>query len=580
VAHLSTRRLSCGFLAHSEDVDVREEDGLVCLARGDCRFDDPSLSDLAASSGAAAAWLSAFQRHRDRAPLLAHGRFAVVVVESAARSVTIATDRFATWPVCFSLIGDSLIFADRADALTTAPQLSAQSLFDYLFFHMIPAPATIFAQIERVPPAHLLLFHRGELECHPYWVARFHERARPSLEQSREQFLGIVERAVAREAAGHHAGAYLSGGTDSSTVAGMLGKVQGRPAKTYSIGFDAAGYDEMAYARIAARHFSTDHHEYYVSPADLLEGIPRIASHYEQPFGNSSALPALICAERAKQDGIDKMLAGDGGDELFGGNSRYATQRVFGWYGDIPSVLRSRVIERLLSTPTPTRIPVLKKAVSYVKQARVPMPDRLQSYNQVLRIGVAEIFEEGFLAAVDADEPLAAQRQFWASLEAESLINRMLAFDWRYTLADNDLPKVLGTTQMAGIDVGFPLLADELLEFSLDLPPEWKLKGLTLRWFFKEALRGFLPIEIIQKKKHGFGLPFGLWTTQNTALHALASDSLSALGERRVIRRQFLKALLDTRLNEHPSYYGEMVWILMMLELWIQNHAPSWRFDG
>jgi asparagine synthase (glutamine-hydrolysing) len=156
----------------------------------------------------------------------------------------------------------------------------------------------------------------------------------------------------------------------------------------------------------------------------------------------------------------------------------------------------------------------------------------------------------------------------------------MLALDWRYTLADNDLPKVLGTAQLAGIDVGFPLLADELLDFSLGLPPEWKLRGLTLRWFFKEALREFLPIEIIRKKKHGFGLPFGVWAVRNEGLRELAGNALRALGERRVFRAQFIEELLSNRLAEHPGYYGEMVWIFMMLELWLEHHAPSWRFDG
>jgi asparagine synthase (glutamine-hydrolysing) len=148
----------------------------------------------------------------------------------------------------------------------------------------------------------------------------------------------------------------------------------------------------------------------------------------------------------------------------------------------------------------------------------------------------------------------------------------MLAYDWRYTLAEADLPKVRGSTQLAGVEVGFPFLEQALVDFSLALPTDYKLKGLKLRWFFKEALRGFLPDEIITKKKQGFGLPFGVWATRHAGLKAFAADSLHALAARGIVRREFVQPLLDAQLPAHPGYYGEMVWILMMLEQWMRSH--------
>lgn len=152
----------------------------------------------------------------------------------------------------------------------------------------------------------------------------------------------------------------------------------------------------------------------------------------------------------------------------------------------------------------------------------------------------------------------------------------MTTFDWRYTLAENDLPKVCGTTRLAGLDVGFPMLDDELLAFSLRLPVDYKLKGLKLRWFFKEALRGFLPDEIITKKKQGFGLPFGVWATRNESLLQLASKSVRGLVDRGILRADFVETLLARHLYEHPGYFGEMIWISMMLEQWFQAHAPNY----
>jgi asparagine synthase (glutamine-hydrolysing) len=357
----------------------------------------------------------------------------------------------------------------------------------------------------------------------------------------------------------------------------LLSEAAGAPVSTYSIGFDAEGYDEMAYARIAARHFGTDHHEYYVTPDDLVRSIGQVAASFDQPFGNSSVLPAFHCARVAREDGVTKLLAGDGGDELFGGNTRYALQRVFSWYGHVPGIVRRGLMEPVLGQGALKRVPLLRKAAGYVEQARVPMPDRLQMYNLLRRIGMDVVLTPSFLAQVDPADALRQQREVWASSDAASQIDRTLAFDWRYTLAESDLPKVRSATRLAGVDVGFPFLDRALLEFSMRLPSEYKLKGLKLRWFFKEALRDFLPHEIITKKKHGFGLPFGAWVSRHAGLQHLAKDSLGSLSTRGIVRPEFIRTLVTDLLPAHPGYYGEMVWILLMLEQWLQHHAP--RFN-
>ena len=147
----------------------------------------------------------------------------------------------------------------------------------------------------------------------------------------------------------------------------------------------------------------------------------------------------------------------------------------------------------------------------------------------------------------------------------------------RYTLAESDLPKVRGTTALAGLGVGFPMLDDELLAFSMRLPPQYKLNRLRLRWFFKEALRGFLPDEVITKKKQGFGLPFGVWATRHAGLRELASDSVRSFATRGIVRPDFVKQLLGTHLPAHPHYYGTLVWILMMAEQWMRVHTPDYK---
>jgi len=508
------------------------------------------------------------------------GGFAFGHQDAATGRTLLAVDRFAMRTLCYRVQEGRLRFAERADDLVGPDDaLDPQAVFDYLYFHCIPSPRTVFKDVMRLPAGHMAWFERGELTVEPYWTATFEDQGRApvSFDALRDEFRATLEAAVKRDLDGGIPACFLSGGTDSSTVAGMIGKAAGQAAHTYSIGFEAQGYDEMAFARIAAKHFGTVHHEYYVTPDDLVKSIADVAQSYDQPFGNSSALPAYYCAKVARENGVTRMLAGDGGDELFGGNSRYAKQRVFGWYQGVPAPLRSGLMEPVLERTPLGNLPLLKKGKSYVEQAKVPMPERDEMYNLVLRLGLDNVLTPEFLSRIDDRAPARLRRQVWDMARTGSEVNRTLAFDWRFTLADSDLPKVRGTTALAGVSVRFPFLADEVLAFSLKLPADYKLKGLKLRWFFKEALRGFLPDEIITKKKQGFGLPFGVWANKHAGLKALALDSLASLRERGIVRPDFITTLVEKRLPEHPGYYGEMVWILMMLEQWLRKARPDGR---
>jgi asparagine synthase (glutamine-hydrolysing) len=510
----------------------------------------------------------------EQAAAQAQGAFAVGMALPDGR-LFLAVDRFAVQTLCWRKGPEGLRFAERADQLG-GRDIDPQALFDYLYFHVIPSPRTIFDGVHRLPAGHLALHDGAEVSVKPYWTPRFVVPQRVSYDELRTEFRSLLKDAVRRQLGAGTPACFLSGGTDSSTVAGQIREVAGRVV-SYSIGFDAQGYDEMEYARIAARHFGAEHHEYYVTPDDLVRSIGDVAGSFDQPFGNSSVLPAHYCALKARADGVQKLLAGDGGDELFGGNSRYATQRLYGLYGQLPGALRAGLVEPLLSVPGAQHVSLLRKGRNYIRDAKVPLPDRLQHYNLLHRLGFADVLAPGFLGLVQTASPLQQQRAVWAAAQAEHEVDRMLAYDWRYTLAESDLPKVNGATRLAGLEVGYPLLDDSLLDFALRLPPSYKLRGFKLRWFFKEALRDFLPPEIIAKQKKGFGLPFGVWANQHAGLKALALDSLGAMGERGIVRCEFVRQLVEQHLPQHPGYYGEMVWILMMLEQWLRQHVPNYR---
>lgn len=505
------------------------------------------------------------------------GDFAIAFWDARSRRGWIAIDRIGVHQLVYTRLGDDLIFASSLDGLAAFPgiarEVSTQALFDYLYYHVTPGPGTVFTGQHRVPPGHCVEFGDGaHREPQPYWALRFQEQPGRPLEPLKAQFRELVRGAVQECAEGDKVGAFLSGGTDSSTVSGMLASLGRGPARTFSIGFDVEGYDEMSYARIAARHFGCEHHEYYVTPNDVVAALPRIAATYDQPFGNASAVPTYFCARFAREHGIHRLLAGDGGDELFGGNERYSKQYLLGLYERVPAALRRSALEPLLLASTPLhRAPPLRKLRSYIEQARPTMPQRYESYNLLNHLGTDKVFERDFLAAIDADHPEKLLVQAHAPFAQDSLVNQMLAIDLRFVLADGDLPKVTRMCELGQVDVAFPLLDDRLLQFSTGLSADLKLRRTQLRWFFKQALADFLPHEVITKQKHGFGLPVGAWLVSHAPLRQLAADSIATLRSRRLVQPKFVDDLLNNKLGEHPAYYGAMVWVLMMLGLWLDS---------
>lgn len=506
------------------------------------------------------------------------GDFALVVIDSEACEALLAIDRFGIRNLVYQADHRGVIFGSTCDVVRRHPAadegIDQQAVYDYTYFHAVPGPKTIFRRQQRLLPGQFLRWSRGSFSVRSYWTMKFAAEA-GSVSDFKPRFREVLRNAVKTAADGASCGAFLSGGTDSSTVAGLLGSVTGAPAKTYSIGFAVPGYDEMDYARIASRHFGTEHHEYYVTADDVVEALPAIAAAYDQPFGNASAVAAFYCARLAKSDGVSRLLAGDGGDELFGGNSRYAKQYLLSFYEKVPAPLRTGIIEPLLlSARWPAAVPLLGKLQSYVEQASRPMPARYDSYNLVDHLGPQAMFTHEFLASVDRGAPLKMLSDVYSDFSHASLINQMLGIDMKFTLADSDLPKVTRMCELAGVEVAFPMLDEAVVDLSARLPANLKLRGTGLRYFFKEALRDFLPHQVLQKEKHGFGLPVGAWITTHPGLRALAGDCLTSLKQRGIVAPAFIDRLLAEHLKIHAAYFGTMVWVLIMLELWFQKHAP------
>jgi asparagine synthase (glutamine-hydrolysing) len=545
------------------------EGDLAAVITGRPSFAKPELQKLPAASALLALW----RQHGRDAPKHIHGTFALAVLDREDQSVFLALDRIGAEKLAFSAKPSGMVFASQADMVAAHPavgrELDPQGLFNFLYFYQVPAPGSVFKGVEKLLPAQWAFWKKGELTKGYYWALHYRDEPRHDFAAQSERFHTLLRESVSRAKGDDNAAAFLSGGTDSSTVSGVLKEIAGK-VETYSIGFDADGFDEMEYARLAAKRFGLDMHEYYLKPADIVEAIPLIASHYDEPFANESAVPTYFCAKLAAADGFKVMLAGDGGDEIFGGNARYAKQKVFEVYHQIPAALRSGLIEPLANLPGLSALPPFAKAQSYIRQANIPLPERMESYNYVYRQPLAEMFTPGFLDSVNSHQPSALLKEVYDRADTTSYINRMLHLDIKFTLADSDLRKVGAMTEAAGIDVRYPLLDDAMMDFSGEVPPDWKVKGQYLRWFFKTALKGFLPDEIINKSKHGFGLPFGVWAKDYAPLRERIEDRLSDLKKRNILQPAYIDLVRNEHMSGHATYFGKMIWNMMILEEWLQ----------
>jgi asparagine synthase (glutamine-hydrolysing) len=468
--------------------------------------------------------------------------------------------------------------------LPKAPRIDPAAVHEYLQYSCIPAPRTIYEGVFRLPPG-CRLERRRETTITPYWDMSYREAGKQSEDAWAESVLGSVRSAVSLNLTGiddtQKAGCFLSGGTDSSSIAALIGESTGCPPNTFSIGFDDPRYNEIHYARIAAKRVKARHHEYFVTPGDILNLVHRAAKAYDEPFGNSSIIPTYFCARLAADHGISHLLAGDGGDELFGGNSRYVSDQVFQRYARIPAWMRRRIIEPMIAV-APPKTRFKRSAASYVRRSSIPAPQRYFSYSLVSSFAPEKLFTGDFLRFASENDSLAPACRHWSAADADDDLNRWLYLDLKIIITDNDLRKVTTMSRLAGVQPRYPLLEPTLAELTGSIPTALKVRGSQLRYLFKRAMRDVLPPEIIKKSKHGFGLPFSVWVGEIKPLRDLAFDVLGSAQcrQRGYFRPGILEWLWSQYQNVHRPYYGDLLWVFMMLELWHMNHGSNQQTAG
>jgi asparagine synthase (glutamine-hydrolysing) len=550
----------------------------VAAIEGYPQWSNRDLSDLARSQGHAKALLAAY---RMKGPALfdqLRGAFSFAVIDLSRKEALCAIDRFGIQTLCYAQPGsDLIVFGSTTDAVRAHPGVGAtvapQSIFDFLYFvDRVPAPATIYREQRKLAPGEYLLAGLGQMRVENYWRMPYRTTCPvdevTAAEELRERLRDAVAASLSAED-GHRVGAFLSGGLDSSSVVGVAAALLPTKLKTFTIGFPVEGFDETYYADIAARHFETQHQTYYLRAEDVVDIVSRAAHIYDEPFANSSIVPAYHCARMAPAAGVDMMLAGDGGDELFAGNKRYVEDRIFDHYQKLPAILRRGVLDPMARRFSFPKAPgPLGKAMRYAALAQRPVADRVTD-NLFRTLAPAQVLTAEVLREIDSNAPLALAAEIYDGPKDASKVQRMMQFDLRLTLADSDLRKVCRMCELAGVRPRFPFLNDDLAEFSARLPESILLQGGKLRQFYKQAMRNFLPDAIIDKQKHGFGLPYLAFMNSHPPLRDLVCDSLTGLKTRGYFRRDFLDNLIGRARLGSLVDADITAWDLMGLELWL-----------
>lgn len=497
------------------------------------------------------------------------GMFAFALWDVRRQRLLLARDRLGKKPLFYAhRPGRFIAFGSELKAVLADPdvprELDLEALDRYLSLLYVPAPATIFRDVRKLPAGHLLVAGSEGVRVRQYWDVQVREAPRRQAQDVAEELLALLTEAVrARLVSDVPLGAFLSGGLDSSTVVALMAQASDRPVVTASVGFREAEYDERPSARLVAERFGCDARESEITP-DIQALLPKLAWHFDEPFADSSAVPMYYVSGMARQH-VTVALSGDGGDELLAGYSRHFWDR---WEARARRFGQPRGVVRALAKIWPSTAPG-KNALIHLA---------LSADHACARKHSAELFRNGEKRALYSDEmaamsdrfdALAMHRLYFNQAPASDPLNRSLYVDLKTYLADDILVKVDRMSMAHGLEVRAPFLDHRVVEFIAALPSELKLRHRTTKFVLREAMRSFLPPEVLFKPKHGFEAPIGRWLRRE--LRESVEDILFSTRARqrglfdpRAVRRLWADHL------EGISNAGHRLWILLMLELWLQ----------
>jgi asparagine synthase (glutamine-hydrolysing) len=514
------------------------------------------------------------------------GRFVQVFWRAGEARAVALTDHFSTLSLFALAHGETLWLASDLRVLAALPvcerAVDPVAVYHYLNLGCVPAPVSVCRGIRRVEPGTRLVFERGRLAFERYFVPDYPE----DFDGDEAKLTGALRERIVASVKDYRPsdldawGCFLSGGTDSSSIVSILSREAPSAAsgkvRAFSIGFAEEGYDELGYAKIAADACGAESITARVGRAQAIDLLKRVVDAYDEPFGNASAVPTLACADLAADHGGTRvMVAGDGGDEIFGGNQRYAKDHVMETYYRLPGAIKAigSAIGRAVHG---SRSHFLNRVENFFERSSIPNPDRFYTDDSFASDHHDELLTPAFRAAVPRDASLEWMRHVYAIGRDAAPLHRIMRLDLMNAIAQNDLVKVHGACKARGITVRFPYLDPALVAFTGRLPARYKVRGTDKRYLFKRAMAGILPEATIRKKKQGFGLPTAVWLRHDAGFQSIVRE---VLFDRRARERGWFEpAFIEKLIAEHIAGswdYSSEIWRLLVLELWLRKHLDG-----
>jgi len=508
--------------------------------------------------------LHLYEEHGDRFAERLRGMFAIAIWDASHRRLLLARDRFGIKPLYYRHADNELAFASELRALPRG-EIDLDALEAFLAFNSIPAPLTIFREIRKLPPGHLLIWEDGRLE-----LRRF---ARPApLEELREdEEAELVEelRSRLRDSVRAHlvsdvpVGVLLSGGVDSAFLAALAAEESSEPLRTFSIGFEERSFDELAGARLVAERYGTQHQELVLRPdAALL--LPALADAFDEPFADSSALPTYLVSQLAAND-VKVALSGEGGDELFGGYYTYAADLLAERVGGLARLARP-LVERLPTSSS--RASFDYKAKRFVRAAHLPSLERHHGWK--------EIFSPELRAELtgrrSAFDPVDILRRRYRETEGADELARLQDVDLGIYLADDLLVKTDRASMAHSLEARVPYLDTVVTNLALALPTRHKIRGLSKKVLLRKAAAPLLPREIVHGKKRGFSIPAAAWLRGELEPFARQTLSRETLERQGFFHPDVVTRLLDDHVAGREDR-SRQLWGLLAFTLWHECHV-------
>jgi len=512
------------------------------------------------------------------------GMFAFAIYDTNKKRLFIARDRMGEKPLHWTLSSGKFIFSSEIKGILVHPatktELNFAALQQYLALDYVPAPASIFEGIYKLMPAHFMLVEDGAVRVENYWLPKT-AKVKISEAEAKEKLISLLSRSIElRLIADVPLGVFLSGGIDSSTIAAIAAQKITGSLKTFSIGFADRSFDESEYARIVANHIGAEHECIQFQPELALETMDELWKFLDEPLADASIIPTYFLSKMTRRK-VTVALAGEGGDELFGGYPTYQAHQYAGIWRALPKALRNGLLE-----PALRKLPVslnnlsfdykVKRFIASVDEPPITRHLRwmgsiplLEQRKLLLDEGATRMTEEMLFEGHDRNRALMPD-----NMDFKDIVDTISRLDLGTYLPDNLLVKSDRASMAASLEVRLPFLAHPLVEFALNLPSELKVKGLTSKYLLRQVASDYLPQRIVGRPKKGFGIPVGKWLQNEfkPVVDELLSESF--VRQQGIFKSSYVKQLLNEHQESRVDRRKEL-WTLLMFQWWWRKFFGS-----